>query len=86
MTTTTADHGVITEAGSIRFERLLPGPIERVWDYLVDFDKRGTWLASGPMDARAGGEYEYVWRNAGLSGRDDPTPEKYAKSALPSVS
>ena len=40
MTIATAEHGVITEAGAIRFERLLPGPIERVWDYLVDPAKR----------------------------------------------
>jgi len=25
------DYGIITEPGTIRFERLLPGPIERVW-------------------------------------------------------
>lgn len=30
MTSYTIEHGVITEAGAIRFERLLPGPIERV--------------------------------------------------------
>ncbi|WP_234274916.1 hypothetical protein [Billgrantia zhangzhouensis] len=31
---------------SIRFERLLPGPIERVWAFLTESDKRGLWLAS----------------------------------------
>jgi uncharacterized protein YndB with AHSA1/START domain len=81
MTTATAEHGVITEAGAIRFERLLPGPIERVWEYLVDSDKRGTWLASGAMDARPGGEFEYIWRNSELTDHDDPVPEKYAKYA-----
>ena len=34
----------------IRFERLLPGPIENVWSYLTDSQKRGEWLASGPME------------------------------------
>src|SRR3546814_7486145 len=63
MTTAAAEYGVITEAGAIRFERLLPGPIERVWEYLVDPDKRRTWLADGPMAARAGGQIEYIWRN-----------------------
>ena len=29
---------------TVRFERLLPGPIERVWEYLTDGDKRATWL------------------------------------------
>jgi uncharacterized protein YndB with AHSA1/START domain len=81
MTTATAEYGVITEAGAIRFERLLPGPIERVWDYLVDPDKRGRWLASGPMDVRPGGEFEYVWRNSELTKDDEPAPEKYANYA-----
>ena len=82
MTIATAEHGLITEAGAIRFERLLPGPIERVWDYLVDPAKRRTWLADGAMDARPGGDFEYVWRNSELSREgDDPVPEKYAAYA-----
>lgn len=78
MTIATAEHGVITEAGAIRFERLLPGPIERVWAYLTDSEKRGRWLASGPMELRAGGDFELVWRNSELTDHDDPPPEKYA--------
>jgi uncharacterized protein YndB with AHSA1/START domain len=81
MTTATADYGVITEAGAIRFERLLPGPIERVWEYLTDSEKRGRWLATGPMELRPGGAFEYVWRNSDLTDHDDPVPEKYAKYA-----
>ncbi|CAA9545766.1 MAG: Ligand-binding SRPBCC domain protein family [uncultured Sphingosinicella sp.] len=82
MNTATAEHGVITEAGTIRFERLLPGPIERVWEYLVDPEKRRTWFADGAMDARPGGAFEYIWRNADLSEKgNDPVPEKYAKYA-----
>ena len=57
MNVMTSEHGVVTEAGSVRFERLLPGPIERVWAYLVDPDKRRLWLADGAMDARPGGEF-----------------------------
>ena len=34
----TADYGIITEAGTLRFERLLPGPIARVWAYLTESD------------------------------------------------
>lgn len=79
MTTATAEHGVITEAGAIRFERLLPGPIERVWDYLTDSDKRRTWLASGPMDLRPGGAMELTWRNSELARPDEVMPERFAK-------
>lgn len=79
MTAATADHGVVTEAGAIRFERLLPGPIERVWAYLTESEKRGRWLATGDMELRPGGAFDLVWRNSELSGSDDdPPPPKYA--------
>lgn len=78
MTTATAEYGVITEAGAIRFERLLPGPIERVWDYVVDPEKRRLWLADGPMDLRPGGDMELIWRNSELAGPDETVPEKFA--------
>jgi uncharacterized protein YndB with AHSA1/START domain len=79
MTTDTADYGTITEAGTVRFERLLPGPIERVWAYLTESDKRAKWLAHGDMDLKAGGEMEYVWRNWELAGPDEVAPEKWNK-------
>ena len=78
MTTATADYGTITEAGAIRFERLLPGPIERVWAYLTESEKRGAWLASGPMELREGGAYELVWNHAALTTPDDRPPARYA--------
>lgn len=78
MTTATAEYGTITEAGAIRFERLLPGPIERVWDYLVDPEKRRLWLADGPMDLRPGGDMELIWRNSELAHADETVPEKFA--------
>jgi hypothetical protein len=40
----------IIDADTVRFERLLPGPIERVWDHLTKPELRRTWLA----DAAAG--------------------------------
>ena len=30
------EYGVAIEAGTLRLERLLPGPIERVWEYLTE--------------------------------------------------
>jgi uncharacterized protein YndB with AHSA1/START domain len=71
------DYGTITEAGAIRFERLLPGPIERVWAYLTDSDKRGKWLASGAVEPRVGGQVELHFRHADLSPQKEPVPEKY---------
>lgn len=40
------DYGMIIEPGTLRIQRLLPGPIERVWAYLTESDKRAT--AGGP--------------------------------------
>ena len=78
MTIAQADYGEITEAGAIRFQRLLPGPIERVWEYLTVPEKRRLWLADGPMDVRAGGELELIWRNGELAHPDETLPEKFA--------
>lgn len=78
-TTELAGYGIITESGALRFERLLPGPIERVWEYLTDSDKRARWLASGPMELRPGGDMELIWRNAELTSSDDPVPAEYAE-------
>ncbi len=72
-----ARHGVVVEPGAIRFERLLPGPIERVWAYLTDSDKRGLWLASGPMEPRVGAEFELYFDHRSLSPVRAPTPERF---------
>lgn len=72
-------YGVIMKKDTVRFERMLPGPIERVWSYLTDSEKRGTWLASGTMELRVGGKVEHVFRNSSLTAHPDPVPEKYKK-------
>jgi uncharacterized protein YndB with AHSA1/START domain len=66
------EFGAVTEAGTFRIERLLPGPIERVWSYLTDPEKRRTWLASGHMDLRVGGRIELRFRFAELSSETPP--------------
>jgi len=70
-------HGTLLTPDTLRFERLLPGPIERVWAHLVDPGKRALWLAGGPMPLAPGSEVELQFRNAELSRDDDPAPEKY---------
>lgn len=75
------DFGVVTAPDTVRLERLLPGPIERVWSYLTDSEKRGQWLAAGDMELEAGGRVEHVFNNNALTGHNDPPPPKYAKHA-----
>lgn len=74
-------YGEVTAPGTVRLERVLPGPIERVWEYLTDSTKRGTWLARGAMELRVGGRVEHVFRNSDLTEPDDPPPAKYAEHA-----
>lgn len=62
---------------AVRIERLLPGPIERVWAWLTDPELRRLWLAGGPMDLQAGGRVELRFRHAELSADDGPVPERY---------
>ena len=63
----------------IRFQRLLPGPIETVWAYLTDARKRGEWLASGPMEPRVGGKISLRFKHSELSPNKAPPPETYRK-------
>jgi uncharacterized protein YndB with AHSA1/START domain len=68
-----ADYGELIEPNTLRIERRLPGPIERVWEYLTDGDKRRQWLAAGDMNLRQGAPFELVWRNDELT---DPPGNK----------
>lgn len=69
------DFGTVTAPNTVRLERLLPGPVDLVWQYLTDPDKRGTWLAKGPMELHAGGEVELRFDFPQIS--DEPIPERY---------
>ncbi len=63
---------------TVRFERLLPGPIERVWEYITQSDKRAKWLAGGATDLTIDGLVELNFHNASLSPLpDDEPPQKY---------
>lgn len=68
-------YGVPAEPAAIRLQRLLPGPIDRVWAYLTESDLRRQWLAAGEMQLRVGGKVELVWRNDELAGGAEGRPE-----------
>lgn len=44
-----SESGKIIDATTVRFERLVDGPIERVWDYLCKREFLSTWLADGEL-------------------------------------
>lgn len=60
--------------GEIHFVRLLPGPIERVWDYLTDADKRARWFAGGPLEPRVSGRIELRFQHCNLVPDETPPP------------
>ncbi|BCJ91618.1 hypothetical protein IZ6_23530 [Terrihabitans soli] len=74
------DFAVETASDTIRFERHMPGPISRIWDFLTHPTIRGRWLATGPMDLKEGGSYEMIFRHDELTphpgiappGKDSP--------------
>lgn len=73
------DFGTVVAPDTVRIERTLPGPIERVWAYLTESEKRRTWLAGGEMDLRPGGAVELVFHNNALTDNDVAPPPKYEK-------
>lgn len=60
-------YGVLTEPATLKVQRLLPGPIERVWAYLTESELRRQWLAAGRMEMKVGAPFELVWRNDELT-------------------
>ena len=46
---------------AVRFERLLPGPIDRVWSHLTQCDKLVAWYGqNGVIEPREGGRVEFM--------------------------
>src|SRR4029078_3533241 len=70
-----AAYGELIEPTTLKIQRLLPGPIERIWAYLTDSDLRSKWLAAGAMEMQVGARFELVWRNGELN---DPPAKRPA--------
>jgi len=69
------DYATRIAPDAIRLERLLPGPIERIWAFLTESDKRARWLAAGEMELKPGGKVELNFDHNRIS--PEPTPAKY---------
>src|SRR5690242_15122436 len=67
-------YGVITEPATLKIQRLLPGPIERIWAYLTESELRRKWLATGETEMKVGAPFELVWRNDELTDPPGPRP------------
>jgi uncharacterized protein YndB with AHSA1/START domain len=72
---TSETYGALVEPATLRVERLLPGPIDRVWAYLTQSALRRQWLASGDMTQKAGTSFELTWCNDELTDPPGKRPE-----------
>ena len=77
-TMTSGSYGEVVEPATLKIERVLPGPIERVWDYLTKSDLRRQWLASGDMANKSGTDFELTWRNDELTDPPGTRPEGFS--------
>ena len=71
-------YGTLIEPTTLKIQRLLPGPIERVWAYLTDSELRRKWLAAGAMEMKVGAPFELIWRNDELN---DPPGKRPAEAS-----
>lgn len=64
--------GQFSGPAEVRFVRILPGPIERVWEYLTDAEKRSRWFAGGPLEQRKGGKVALHFRHKDIAPNETP--------------
>lgn len=66
---------------TVRIERLLDAPVDRVWAFLIEPEKRAAWFASGEVEAMPGGRMVCVFDHNSLSPEPGTVPDAY-KSAI----
>lgn len=69
-------YAVETAPATVKIERLMPGPAERLWSYLVDADKRMLWFSAGDTLRKDAGA-TLLFKHSNIT--DEPTPERYAE-------
>lgn len=79
MSTLLDKDGVLLDASTIRFERLLPGPIERIWAYLTESEKRKLWIAAGDFELHEGGKTHLHFQHKNISKKGTPVPDQFKK-------
>jgi len=72
-------YGTLIEPTTLKIQRILPGPIERVWAYLIDSELRRKWLAAGSMELKPGAPFELVWRNDELTDPPGKRPDGFSE-------
>lgn len=74
------DYGKQTGPATLAFDRRFDAPIEKVWQFLVDPDKRKLWFCGGATGDAPGGEIVFDFDHRRLS--ESVPPEKYASEEV----
>ena len=72
-----SDFATRPDLHTVEFVRILPGPIERIWDFIADGKKRGEWFASGDLPEKVGQPFTMRFKHSTLSPNQAPPPEKF---------
>lgn len=68
-------YGKLINPQTVVFERLLPGPIERVFAFLTEEDKRKLWFTTGAMPTKVGERFSMTWKHANYSPNKSAPPD-----------
>jgi uncharacterized protein YndB with AHSA1/START domain len=66
-----ANLGTIVDKNTVRFERMLPGSIDHVWQYLSEPERLAEWLAAANLEPRVGGRVELNFDTEEMPERKD---------------
>lgn len=71
-----SDYGQQTGPAELQFTRLFEASPEKVWEFLVDPEKRKLWFCGGSTESRVGGKIVFEFDHRRLS--ETQPPAKYA--------
>ncbi|MEX0341931.1 MAG: SRPBCC family protein [Erythrobacter sp.] len=74
------EYGKQIGPAELEFVRRFDADIEKVWQFLVDPEKRKLWFCGGSTDANVGGAIIFDFDHRRLS--DSPPPQKYASEEI----
>ena len=80
-----SDFATRLDEQSVQFVRLLPGPIERVWSYLADSDRRREWLGAGQIPAKLGDSFTLEIKHADYWPGTAPPDQRAVRAAHTSL-
>ena len=72
-------YGKLVNPQTVVFERLLPGPVERVFEYLWNEDKRKLWFTTGAMPTTPGEKFQMHWKHSNYSPAKSTPPDAMKK-------